>query len=82
MKRAFAWAWVVLCGLAILTVVVLTPFQPWTWHTLEFSSRAIAGGVAAMTPTVRYLRRTPADRRKIRELRNTDRKLDAIERES
>jgi hypothetical protein len=80
-KRRLAWAWTVLIGLAILAVIVLTPFQPWTWHTLESSGRAIVAGVAVMTPSVQYLRRTPADRRKIRELRDTDRKLDAIERE-
>lgn len=79
MKRALAWAWLVLWALALLVTVVLTPFQPWTWHTLEFSGRAIGSCVFLMTPSIRYLRRTPADRAKLRELRETDRRLDAIE---
>lgn len=78
-KRALVLAWAILCGLAILTVLVLTPFQPWTWHTLELSGKAIGSCVFLMTPSVRYIRRTQADRDKLREIRDIDRRLDEID---
>lgn len=79
MKRAIAWVWLVFCGLSILTVIVLTFFQPLTWHTLAVSGRAVAASGTLMAPSIRYLRRTPADRAKLREMKEADKRLDAID---
>jgi hypothetical protein len=81
MKRRLVWLWVILLSITMLFLTVLLPFSLTSWYVLEQYGKAMAVCITLISPSIRYLRRTPADRRKIRELRDTDRKLDAIERE-
>lgn len=78
-KRRLAIGWLVLTGLAGLFLIVgwLTLA---TGETFWMMAKALSADIAMASPAIRYLRRTPADRRKLRELEETDRKLDAIER--
>jgi hypothetical protein len=80
MKRRLAVGWVVLLSLTMLFLTVLLPFSLPSWYVLEQYGKAMAVCITLISPAIRYLRRTPADRTKIRELRDIDRKLDAIER--
>jgi hypothetical protein len=79
-KRRLAIGWLVLTGLTALFLIVgyfiLWPFQDPFWHV----ARAFAVDIGLMGPAIRYLQRTPADRTRLRELRETDQRLDAIER--
>ena len=43
-------------------------------------AKGLTAAVALASPAVRYLRRTPADRRKLREMEDVDKRLDEIER--
>jgi hypothetical protein len=79
-KRKIAIGWLILTGATALFLIVgyfiLWPEEDPFWQV----ARAFATDIALMSPAIRYLRRTPADRRKLRELRETDQRLDAIER--
>lgn len=79
-KRGVAWGWLALNGLTVLFLLIgyliIWPEQDPFWEV----ARAVASCITLMTPAISYLRRTPADRKAIRDLRETDRRLDAIER--
>jgi hypothetical protein len=57
MKRKLAWAWLVLCGLAMLLILVAIPFQPWSWASVH--GGAVVSALAS--PAIRYLRRKPRE---------------------
>jgi hypothetical protein len=70
--------WAALCGLTVAFLVIGWMVLP-TGEPFWAMAKGVTAGVAVMMPAVRYLRRTPADRRKLRELRDIDRKLDSID---
>ena len=71
--------WAALCGLTVAFIVIGWLTLP-TGDSFWAMSRAATVGVTLMMPAVRYLRRTPADREKLRELKEVDKRLDEIER--
>jgi hypothetical protein len=81
MKRRLVWAWVILLALTMVFLTVLLPFTGPSWYDLEQYAKGIGVCFTLTAPAVRYLRRTPADRAKLRELKDIDRKLDEIDRE-
>lgn len=69
--------WAALCGLTVAFLIIgwliLRPEPFW------LMAKGATAGIAIMMPAIRYLRRTQADRDKLRELRDIDRKLDQID---
>lgn len=78
-KRRAAISWLVLIGLVagflLVGWLVLPTGEPF-WRM----ARGLTAAVAVASPAVQYLRRTPADRKKLRELKDVDKRLDEIER--
>lgn len=78
-KRKAAISWLVLIGLVagflLVGWLVLPTGEPF-WQM----AKGLTAAVAVASPAIRYLRRTPADRRKLRELKDVDKRLDEIER--
>jgi len=78
-KRRLAIGWLVLVGLAIGFIsigwLVIPTGEPF-WQM----AKGVTAGIALMSPAIAYLRRTPADRAKLRELKDVDKRLDEIER--
>jgi hypothetical protein len=70
--------WAALCGLTVAFLVIGWMVLP-TGEPFWMMAKGATAGIAIMLPAVRYLRRTPADREKLRELRDIDRKLDQID---
>jgi hypothetical protein len=77
-KRKLAMVWAALCGLTVAFLVIVWFTLP-TGDSFWAMAKAATVGVTLMMPAVRYLQRTPADREKLRELRDIDRKLDQID---
>ena len=68
MKRKLAIAWLVLVGLAIGFISIGWLVIP-TGEPFAQMARGVTGGIALASPAIAYLRRTPADRAKLRELK-------------
>ena len=80
-KRRLAIGWLILLSLTVGFVVIAWLTLP-TGEPFWNMARGAMGGIALMSPAIQYLRRTPADRARLRELKETDKQLDAIEEDA
>jgi len=78
-KRRLAIAWLVLLGLTVGFLVIGWLTIP-TGEPFWMMAKGVSAGIALASPAIAYLRRTPADRAKLRELKDVDKRLDEIER--